>query len=153
MLIAIVAVALILIGGGGYYYMNMNAAKPAELPQLEEEMVVGTLTPEEVGMDFQFRKDGKAGKLIIGKAKGIKTIEYQLSYQKNQEGEEVPAGLIGDIMVDGKSSVETEFREFGTCSSGKCRYDDVTSPIKVTLKITKDDGKVYQAEKSFDLPQ
>lgn len=153
-LAAIVAVIL-LLAGGGYYVMGMKTPPPVEEEVVEDEFAVETLSPEEIGLDFVFREDGKAGKIIIANAKGIKAVEYQLSYEKNQEGEVVPEGLIGEIDMTKASGgkVETEYREFGTCSSGKCRYDDVTTPIKVTLKITKDDGKVYQSEKSFDLPK
>ena len=151
--IAIAVVAVLVILGGGYYVMGMKSTKTTSQTPVEESSVVQTVSPESLGLDFQFRKDGKAGKLIIANASGIKTIEYQLSYQKNVDGEDVPEGLIGDIDVSGKSSVETDYREFGTCSSGTCRYDNVTSPITVTLKITKDDGKVYSSEKSFDLPK
>jgi hypothetical protein len=155
-IIAIALVLLVLLGGGGYYFLGMKTQKPVEtVPTEDDSMNVQSLDPKEIGLDFQYRKDGKAGKIVIGNAKGIKTIEYQISYQKNQEGEDVPEGLIGDIDMTKASGgkVETDFREFGTCSSGTCRYDNVTSPIKITLKITKDDGKVYQSEKSFDLPQ
>lgn len=152
-LIAIIVVVVLVIAGGGYYVMGMKSPKTTSQMPVEESTNVQTISPESVGLDFQYRKDGKAAKLIIGNASGIKSIEYQLSYQKNVDGEDVPEGLIGDIDVMGKSSVETDYREFGTCSSGVCRYDNVTSPITVTLKITKDDGKVYSAEKSFDLPK
>jgi len=151
-IIGIVIVVLVLLGGG-YYVMGVNKTQTEQTVPIEDDVTVGTISPESIGFDLEFRKDGKAAKIIIGKAKGIQAIEYQISYQKNQEGEDVPEGLIGDIEVTGAASLETDFREFGTCSSGTCRYDDVTSPIKITLKITKDDGKVYQSEKSFELPQ
>lgn len=153
-LIAIVVVIL-LLAGGGMYLMGAKNNAPVESEVIEEDVTVQTLSPESIGLDLEFRKDGKAAKIIVANAKGIKAIEYQISYQKNQEGEDVPEGLIGDIDMSKATggSVETDFREFGTCSSGTCRYDNVTSPIKITLKITKDDGKVYQSEKSFELPQ
>lgn len=150
--IGIVIIVLVLLGGG-YYVMGVNKTQTEQTVPVEEDVTVGTISPESIGFDLEFRKDGKAAKIIIGNAKGIQAIEYQISYQKNQEGEDVPEGLIGDIEVTGEDSLETDFREFGTCSSGTCRYDDVTSPIKITLKITKDDGKVYQSEKAFELPQ
>lgn len=150
--IGIVVLVLVLLGGG-YYIMGVNKTRTEQIVPVEEDVTVQTLSPESIGLDLEFRKDGKAAKIIIGNAKGIQAIEYQISYQKNQEGEDVPEGLIGDIEVSGEESLETDFREFGTCSSGTCRYDDVTSPIKITLKITKDDGKVYQSEKTFEIPQ
>jgi hypothetical protein len=153
-LVAIVVIIL-LLAGGGWYLMGMKSQQPLETAAVEEETNVETLSPESIGLDLEFRKDGKAAKIIIGKAEGIQAIEYQISYQKNQEGEDVPEGLIGDVDMSNMSGgkVETDYREFGTCSSGTCRYDTVTSPIKITLKITKENGKVYQSEKSFELPQ
>ena len=80
---------------------------------------------------------------------------YEKDVVAEDEAPEGVQGIIGEIDTgDLKGGVmETEYREFGTCSSGKCRYDTVVSPIKVALKITKADGKVYQSEKSFELPQ
>lgn len=153
-LIAVVAVIILLLGGG-FFVMGMKQTAPTESMPAEEDLTVQTLSPESLGLNLEFRKDGKAAKIIVVNAKGIKAIEYQISYQKNQEGEDIPEGLIGDIDMSqlNGGKVETDFREFGTCSSGTCRYDNVTSPIKITLKITKDDGKVYQSEKTFELPE
>jgi hypothetical protein len=63
----------------------------------------------------------------------------------------VPEGIFGlmNIAEDGRK--DTDFREFGTCSAGKCRYDNVTSDVTLVLKVTKKDGKVYQVKKIVKL--
>src|SRR6185312_15649445 len=104
-----------------------------------------TLSPDAIGLQIAFRSDNKALKFSINKTQGITDVEYTISYTADQKGQQVQQGLIGQITPDSTQSVwTTNYREFGTCSSGVCRYDSVVSPITLTLKITKTDGKVYQ---------
>lgn len=151
----LVIVGLVLIGliGGGYYFIfgNKTAKQPVKVaPQIEEEAI--PISADDIGLKFTLRDDSKAAKFSISNPKGIKAIEYQISYTKNVDGEEVPEGLIGEVEVNPNDEIiETNYREFGTCSSGKCRYDNVISPVTLTLKITKEDGKVYQTEKTLEI--
>ena len=64
----------------------------------------------------------------------------------------MPEGLIGEIInSDESTSLSTSYRELGTCSSKVCRFDVVVSPVRLILKVTKTDGKVYQVEDSLSL--
>lgn len=151
-LTVIVVIATLVLAGGGYYLFAGKSSKPADTAPSVQEEVVQTVTPGELGLETTLRDDKKAIKFVINKAKDISSVEYQISYAKEINGEQVPEGLIGQ--VDIKSTDEQigiNYREFGTCSSGKCRYDQVVSPVKLTLKVTKNDGKVYSCEKTIEL--
>lgn len=156
-IIIIIAVfVLLLLGGGGYFVLSSNN-KPSEqnqdktqLPLEEEEQQAIDISPDDIGLVLSLRPDKRAIKFVIENASDIKSVDYEISYTKEVGGEDVAEGLIGEVMAeDGK--VEINYREFGTCSSGTCRYDKVTSSVKVTLKIVKTDNKIYKAEKSIDL--
>jgi hypothetical protein len=139
-LISVVLVVLLLVGGGAYAFLGnktQTSKQPAQASS-EDEQPVLTLKPEDIGLTMQLRNDKKA-------------VEYQLSYTKEVDGEQLPEGLIGDAKFNpGDKQIAIEYRELGTCSKNVCRYDKVVSPVKVTLKVTKDDSKVYEVESSQD---
>src|SRR5690349_17131360 len=94
--LGIVLVIVVLLGGG-YFVLGKQASKTTQTPETTQDETVEKLDPKEIGLDFMFRDDSKAGKIIIANAKDISAIEYQLSYQKEIDGENVPEGLIGEI--------------------------------------------------------
>lgn len=151
-LVIAAAVALAVVVAGGLIVLSQRATTQAPVAQTQQQVL--TLSPEAVGLEIAFRADKKAMKFTLSKASDIKAVEYEISYTKEIKGEQVPDGLIGDVDINpGDSTVGIGFREFGTCSSGVCRYDTVVSPVMLTLKITKTDNKVYQVTKTVSIPQ
>lgn len=152
--VAVAAVVVVLLAGGGLWF-TLSRNKTQQIPAVTDDtQQVLTLSPDAIGLTIAFRSDNKAMKFTVANASGMNSIDYQISYTKNIKGEDVPEGLIGTVdMNPGDKTAGIGYREFGTCSSGVCRYDTVVSPIKLTLKIVKSDGKVYQVEKSVDLPK
>lgn len=153
LIIAVVAAVLVLLGGTTWYVMSQKKTQQAPMAQDQTQQVL-TLSPDDIGLTVAFRSDNKAMKFTVSKADGINSIEYQIAYTKDQKGDKVSEGLIGTVdMNPGDKTAGISYREFGTCSSGVCRYDTVVSPITLTLKIVKADGKTYQVEKTVTLPQ
>jgi hypothetical protein len=152
-LIAVIVVIVALTGGGIWLVASKKTA-PQQIPAvMDQTQQVQTLAPDSIGLAVAFRSDNKAMKFTVGNASGINSIEYQISYMKLIDGQQVPEGLIGTVdMNPGDKTASIGYREFGTCSSGVCRYDKVVSPVKLTLKLVKSDGKIYQVEKTVDLP-
>ncbi|HYK07902.1 MAG TPA: hypothetical protein VEW42_00210 [Candidatus Eisenbacteria bacterium] len=150
--VAAVVVVVLLVGIGTWFVLNRSAKKVPAI--MDETQNVLTLSPDAIGLSVAFRADNKAMKFTVANANGINSIEYQISYTKNVKDEDVPEGLIGTVdMNPGDKTASIGYREFGTCSSGVCRYDTVVSPVKLTLKVVKSDGKVYQVEKTVSIPQ
>lgn len=154
-LFGIAALVLLIAFGAGYYFLffQKSASKDvSEIPPEIQEQVIPTILPSDLGLKLMLRSDKKALKFEITNIDGIESLDYQISYLKEINGEEVPEGLIGEIKVKPfDKKIAIDYREFGTCSSGVCRYDKVVSPVKLTLKITKKDGKVLQSEDSIEL--
>ncbi len=153
-LAAVAIVVIILIGGGIWLLASKKTSGTQQIPAYTDQAQVLTLSSDAIGLTIAFRADNKAMKFTVGNASGVNSIEYQISYNKTVSGDTVPEGLIGTVdMNPGDKTAGIGFREFGTCSSGTCRYDNVQSPITLTLKLVKSDGKIYQVEKKVDLPQ
>lgn len=151
--IVAVAVAVVVIGVGTWLVLGRKAVQQG--PEImDQTQNVLTLSPDDIGLSVSFRDDNKAMKFNVSNANGINSIEYQISYTKSLDGQDVPEGLIGTVdMNPGDKTASIGYREFGTCSSGVCRYDNVVSPITLTLKIVKSDGKIYQVVKTANIPQ
>ncbi len=84
---------------------------------------------------------------INGIPEGTDEIEYELSYNTASGSIE---GVFGSIDVKkGSDSVEEDIK-FGTCSSGVCRYHDITGKVKGTFKFSGSFGQKL-LEKEFDV--
>ena len=140
-LIIVVVIVLILLVGGGIFLATKKSPKLAVPTQQSEEIL--TLSPSDIGLSLTMGNDGKRVVMEIVKTEGLTSIEYQLSY--NSKGD-IPRGVIGTADVKG-SFVKKEII-LGTCSD-ICHYDQDVSNIKVILKVTKTDGKIYKVEKSL----
>lgn len=138
-------IVLLLIGGYLLFFAKKEASPRSPLPAQEQE-VVETVPPQDIGLQFTLRPDKKAAKFTM-QAQSIASVEYQIFYTKEVNGEEVPEALIGEVRpTAGAESIGIDYREFGTCSVKVCRYDKVVSSVTLILKITKTDGKILQTE-------
>lgn len=150
-LLSAAAVFLVLGVIGGVFFLNRHQNPPTTEENSLIESNLPVLSPEEIGMVVTVRKDKKALMFELTKADDIKKVEYTIEYEKEIDGETVPEGIFGEMNIAEDGITKTDFREFGTCSAGKCRYDNVVSDIKIVLKVTKNDGKDYQVEKLVKL--
>lgn len=147
-LAVILGLLVLLVVGGVFYTTRQKAANP------DDGMVTKNLpklSPSDIGMVVTVRKDKKALMFELTKATDITHVEYTIEYDKEVDGEKVPEGIFGLMNIAEDGITKTDFREFGTCSSGKCRYDKVVSDIKITLTVTKKDHKDYLVEQVVKL--
>lgn len=140
-LIIVGVIVLILLVSGGIFLATKKSAKPAVPVEQSEEIL--TLSPLDIGLSLTMGSDGKRVIMEITKIKGLTSIEYQLSYTSKGD---IPRGVIGTAEAKG-NTIRKEII-LGTCSD-VCHYDQDVSNIKVVLKVTKTDGKIYQVEKTL----
>lgn len=156
--IALGVVLLVLVGLGGFYFIaNRTTEEPEEQAS---ETLVKTISPEEIGLTMEATPDKKKIKFSIAKAEGIESIEYEMVYeadstaQEQSEGGEprVQRGITGEADVpSGASNYESEELDLGSCSRNVCRYDTGVTQVDMTLKLTKDDGNIYNVEDTLEL--
>lgn len=145
-------VVLVVLAVGGYFvFSKKSPSLPVEQKAVveEEQVVISTIAPDELGLTFTARSDGKAVKFAISNPAGIQSVDYEISYLAKGD---IPRGAIGHVEVKASDSkISTNYIDLGTCSSGKCKYDEGVTEVKLVLKIEKDDGKTYSTETTLDL--
>lgn len=144
-LVLISGVVLVLaVLGLGFFLLSNRTTDGQNTDTVPTEIPIPTITAEEIDLTLEAGPLGRTVIVTVGNPEGITAIEYELSY--TSEGD-VPRGAIGQIDVN-KKPVRAEIT-LGTCSD-TCHYDKGVANIKLILKITKEDGNVYQAEATLD---
>lgn len=161
-LVPVIAFVILLLAGGGYFFLSQKASESTvdEQQQGIPDEVFPTMAPSEIGLKMIPRSDNKAVKLVLSSASNVQVIEFDLVYdadQSNSFGEDeggsgkVSRNVTDEVQVNGKSPFETKYYDLGSCSSGKCRYDIGVTKVKLEMKVTKKDGKVFQVSDSLEL--
>lgn len=145
-----VLVMILILAGVWFFVLGKNGASGGVSPLGNETENVKQLTPEDIGLELSLSADKQTVEMTVSKLEGVKTIEYEISYdaEETNEGEtaSVPKGVIGSpIDISGESEIKREIT-LGTCSASKCRYDKVTSDIKFVVKVSYSDGEVGAVE-------
>jgi len=143
-LIIIGVVVVLLLAGGGYYLLNSSNSPSTSQNSIPEPTVevVPTISAKDIGLTLTMGSDGKRVVMAIGNAKDLSSIDYEVSYTSQGN---IPRGAIGHVDVKDNSKPLKQEIILGTCSD-VCHYDQGVSNIKLVVKVTKTDGKIYQAQ-------
>lgn len=133
------AVVIVLLVGG--LVVLSNKSTPQNTTPAVEQQSVPTISADEIGLTLGPGKDKQNVIAKVSKIENIKSLDYQLSYVAKGG---IPRGILGSIKVQ-KGYDEIYL---GTCSD-VCHPDSNVTNIKIIVKVTKTDGKVYQAETSL----
>lgn len=147
-LIIIGVIILLVIAGGGYLLFSPKKEPPKpETTKLEViEDVIETLSAEELGLTLTAGRGNKSVIIEIANLDSLSSLDYELSYTSKGD---IPRGVIGNIEVTSKDKLIKKELVLGTCSD-VCHYDEDVSNIKLIVKVTKTDNKVYQVEKILE---
>ncbi|HVZ12021.1 MAG TPA: hypothetical protein VG965_03245 [Patescibacteria group bacterium] len=148
--IVIVVVLILAVVGGGYFLMHQSSSDGSAAAPADQTQNVKDVKPEDIGLDLSLVQNKQAVEMKVTKLDGIKSLEYELSYNATEvtddgDGEtaDVPKGALSSSPIDvaGKSEITRDIL-LGTCSTKVCRYDKVSSDIKVMVKINYSNGEV-----------
>jgi len=160
-IIALVVVVLVLFGGA-YIIASQRSNKTPDLIGQEME-IIPTIAASDIGLELVAKSDKKYVKFTINKPEGIDKVDYEITYDaippEESSGEGGGEGKVTQSLTGTLTKKDTkngklgiDYRELGTCSTGgKCRFDQGVTSVKVIVKITRSNGKVFQAETSIDL--
>ena len=166
----IAALIVLIIVGGIYFFMSRNMSNSPSSAQAaqngnsnaSQNQTIATLKPSDIGLQLVLSNDKKKVSFTADKLSGVKTLEWNFSYQadipqadQTQEtvGQKITEEFGSDnpVALNGQSSYSSTPRELGTCSSGTCRYDTGVTSVQLELKVTKDDGSVNKVDDSINL--
>ena len=145
-IIGVAGIVLLVLVGAGYFIFSPK--KSSSIPQAPEPQATGetilTLSPEDIGLTLTAIENNRKVLMEIANTSGLLSVEYELSYTSKGD---IPRGVLGSIDIKSNKPIKHEII-LGTCSD-VCHYDQDVSNIKVILKVTKSDNKVYQSEKTL----
>lgn len=146
LLIPLIVVVLLVLTGGVYLFnARRGSSAPTDIqPTIE---VIPTIIPSELGLSLKVSADGKRVIMTITNTKDLTGVDYELSYTAKGG---IPRGAIGHIDIEEPGKAVSQEIVLGTCSD-VCHYDEGVTSVKLVVKVTKTDGKVYQAEEKLDL--
>lgn len=133
----VVALIIVLIFAGGVFVLRSgkNSQGSTATPS-----VTSFLPPADpnIKVDLKPINEGRIVILSLADIPGDTiSIEYELTYV-TENG--LPKGVLGTTKLEpGQKSVEREIT-LGTCSSGKCVYDENVEKVTVTLKFNTSSG-------------
>lgn len=151
-------IALLILIGGSFFVLSNRSGEPEDNVRTNRREIP-KIDPEELGLEIVPSADKRFVTFTMSKLDDIKALEWEFTYDADNpepgEGgdDRITQGFGGEAEIaSGEDSFESERRELGTCSTGgKCRFDTGIETINLIVKITKNDGKVYQSETSTDL--
>lgn len=140
-LVAVGLLILLIVAAGLFLFSHKS---PSDITQnanaLPTQIPIPTITADSIGLTLKAGNGGKTVVVTVSNTEGISAIDYELSYTSKGD---IPRGAIGSLDLTRKPV--TKEITLGTCSD-VCHYDTDVSDIKLVLKVTKSDGKVYQAQ-------
>lgn len=154
-------VLIIILAAGGFFFLSKTKTQQNQAEtQTQQVAVIQTLTSEDLGLTFSASDDKKQVRFSISKLDDIKLIDYEIKYEANATDAELAEGadtrlqrgITGEAKIDhSKTSYDSPMLDLGSCSRNVCHYDKGVTSVKLTLKLTKGNGKVYQAESTLTL--
>ena len=146
LIIAIVVVVLVLVGVSIYVLSTRKSATTTvEEPGTAVE-VVPAIAAKDLGLTLEMSPGGNRVIMKIKNTKDITGVDYELSYISTGG---IPRGAIGHTDVKEQGKAISQEIVLGTCSD-VCHYDTDVKDIKLVVKITKTDNKIYQSEVTLD---
>lgn len=148
---AILVIILVVLAGAFFLVKSSNNSNQQanEAPTATEQPVL-RIAPEDLGITLTAGQGNKTVILSVANTDEVTSLDYELSYNATVNGAQVARGAIGHIDIKKKGAPVKQEITLGTCSD-TCHYDVGVSDIKLTLKITKTDGKTYQADLALNL--
>lgn len=146
--IVLAVIILLVFVGGGYFVLsskktsNVTSQSTTQSQGQMQQDVIPTISEEDIGLSLSSTFNNRKVIIQITKTSDLSSVDYELSYTSKGN---VPRGIIGQLQIKPGKPVSQEI-VLGTCSD-VCHYDEDVLSVKLTLKVTKQDGNTYQLEK------
>ena len=136
---AVILVVIVAAAAGiGYHVLSSrnNAVVNFSNPDGSSSApAVQAISAKDVGLVITVRPDNLAVKFKLNNASDIKHVDYEITYDHVLDGQTVEEGITGEMNIAQDGITVTDYRPFGTCSSGVCRYDAHISNVDLIMKI------------------
>lgn len=147
-IIIVIAVITALVGLGLGTAKYLSPSKKSDVEIIPTPSVTFPTISEKIEVSLTPKNNNRAVALKVkGLGTEVDSVEYELTYIT---GSGLPRGVLGKIKSGGESELTRDDIVLGTCSSGKCVYDQGVTQVDLSLKINTAAGSsVFQ--KSYTL--
>lgn len=157
MMIGGVILTILLLSGYWLFVGRSPSSNKKEEQIVPSDNILPTVDSS-VKVSLESAKKGEVVLSINDAPNGTKSIDFEMSYlvineDTGEGGGSVSQGAIGkcteadNVWECGEPSQSGRKIILGTCSSGVCRYHNITGPIKVSLKFSGNYGeKIFTKE-------
>lgn len=161
-----IVIAVIIVLGAAYMLFGKKSNSSLEPTPEAQDQTVQSLSPEDIGLKMEAGSDASClvtkknnqVKFIVEKASDIKNVVGDISYEADVPASEKVEGgndrVVQSLEVEKEAKngkIDSGFKLMGTCSKNVCRCDTGVKSIDLILKITKTDGKIYEAKDTLKL--
>ena len=154
--------------GAGFFVLS-NTARKAQDDQQSVPIsdIVPTINPDDLGLKIEAGSDRRCLvnatnnqiRFSIENTQGIKHVDGVVTYDADIPSTEQVEGSSGKVSqqfeiesdVNAGEPFTSKYGLMGTCSKNVCRCDSGVSQVKLILKVTKTDGKIYSSEKTLSM--
>lgn len=144
-------VGILLIAGGVFFFLTRKPAQEEESPGIVEEEIPA-ISADNLGLTLETNANKNEVKFTIAKPDDIKSVSYELLYTAKTDDGSQQRAITGTIEAKSTSkAIGSGYIVLGTESSGVKKYDKGVTSVQIILKITKQDGKIFQSKKSLEL--
>lgn len=163
LLIGAALVILLLIGG---YFLLANKSNTTSSDEDVVDEEIPEISAEELGIDLELGSDRSClakstdnqVRFTMSKTADLKHVTWVVTYdadipkseQVEGASDKVNQSFENESNVAPGESFTSEYGLMGTCSKNVCRCDTGVENVKFIFKVTKEDGKIYQAEKTLE---
>lgn len=146
--VIIIIIVLILLVLGGWMVFFRNNKQPTKIAT--EPTLAQPLLPigDDVQVDFEPNSARTKATLSISVSDGagVNSLEYEVLYETDGLVKGVNSGST-PIEIDPKTGKVERELDFGTCSSGVCRYDKDVGLITLIVRFNTSSGtKLFKQE-------
>lgn len=155
-------IIILLLLGSGFFVLYSGKKQASNLtPTVSEEQPIGKLSPLDIGLSLVLSSNNRKVKVIVENVSDIKSLEYEITYDADipvselapgEKGGQVERGFNDEAKIT-SSQTRYESKEFdlGSCSRNVCRYDTGVDGVRLLMKVTKRDGKVYEVKDEISI--
>ncbi len=152
-------VAVLVIVGGGIFLATRSHQQPTS-SNTSNAVNIKTLQPSDIGLQLSLSSDNQTVVMDITKLNGIKSVEYDMTYQAKQKDPD--SGQVIDVtqgvstngtpvvIKQGQTTLERKIY-LGTCSA-TCTPSVVISDVSFVIKVNYANGEIGQVQDKLPYP-
>jgi len=145
----VIGLVLVAVIAGFFFLKNKKTAAPeaSTTPQRKVEQINQLPIKDRPFVTLTPRADGKEVTLSLDNVKDASKVEYEMEYTAGA----MLQGVFGTIDFSQEVPPVEKQLLFGSCSKGKCKYDDNVTGGSLTLRFEGDDPYVLKSDFNLQL--